>query len=153
MQQLNLGGDELVLVASPLTPWIYKREFGEDMLTELAVMAKATRGERDIEPEPKAGGLAAGGEADTKTPDVDETVDFDLSKINVFAFIQMIWAMAKTATPGKMPSFDRWLASLPEDALDLTALDFGPVMTELQRGFFRGTKGAAAPTPQPAEQQ
>lgn len=35
MREVNIGGERVNIVASPITPWIYEDEFSEDMLTAL----------------------------------------------------------------------------------------------------------------------
>lgn len=114
MQKVTVGDQELVLIASPITPWVYKKAFGEDMLSELASMSRAKLPNGEVDP----------------------------GAIGFLALIQMLWAMAKTADPRGLPDFPDWLASLPE--LDIAAIDFEAVMNELQRGFFRSGKGDAA---------
>lgn len=116
MQKLTIGGDELTLVASPITLWIYKKAFGTDLVGDFMAMASAEQDDGSI----------------------------DLASVGLLDLIQMAWAMAKTASPGKMPEFPAWLESLPDDALDFTTLDVTPIAAEVKRGFFRQAKGETA---------
>lgn len=108
MREVTVAGTTYKIQASPITLWIYKKRFNEDLLAQLAKMENANKG---------------GGEVDA-------------SQIGFFDLVQMIWAMAKTANP-TIVDFEPWLASMG-DELDFMSIDYGSIISELLRGFFRG---------------
>lgn len=116
MRTTTIGGSELKFAASPLTPFIYKKEFGSDLFADIALIRYAVNSEGEI---------------------------VDASAFRMFDIVQMLWAMVRTVDP-KTVGFESWLLSLPEDALDVASLDVGGVMAELTRCFFRGSRKAKA---------
>ncbi len=120
MQTITIGGRETRIAATPMTPWIYKRAFDADMLSEVTALAALT----------------------------DDAGMIDYGKLPLFGLIQMTWAMARTVEP-KTPDFTSWLGSL--EFLDYNEIDFGAVMEELQRGFFRSAQGPPDPQVEQAQ--
>jgi len=64
----------------------------------------------------------------------------DPSKFDSTVFLQMMWAMAKTAAyPQEFPTCERWLLEL--DAFDVTDQQMLNTVFEVAReGFFRGSR-------------
>lgn len=116
MREIEFGGERLKIAATPLTPYLYRREFDADMIAAIAAFSDA---------------LGSDGEVVA-------------SKLPLFDLVQMIWAMAKTVNP-TVPAFSAWLASLPDDALDFAGgIDLSEVISELTEGYFHGGQQAEA---------
>lgn len=108
MREITLGEKTVTIAASPITLYIYSREFGpkSDLIGDLMSF----------------GGIASG----------------DMSGVRILLLYQMLWAMCKTAKLGaEFPGFPEWLIANPELDISDSAL-WVVVLEEAQRGLFRG---------------
>lgn len=115
MREVTIGGVTIPIVASPITLFVYKREFGCDLMGSLASF-----------------------------PEIQDVAARDLSKFDASALLQMAWAMAKTAATGTpFPNFAQWLGQLEFVDLDDTGM-YMAIVEEIKRGFFRGGRASGA---------
>lgn len=126
MRELNIGGTEVRVRATPLALLFYKQEFKRDLLGDLIKLVK------DMMPS-----------GDVKVASEEELAStIDASQFDSLILLQLIWAMAKADSYGKksFPSFSEWLASL--DYIDLSDKSlFMPALEEAAQGFFRSAAG------------
>lgn len=110
MRDIKIGDKTVRVTASPVTLFIYKKEFGTDLVGDLI-------------------GL--------------QTLENDPSTMDSTKFLQMAWAMAKTANlPDSFPDFVTWLNEFGYVDFSDENMMMG-IVEEAEEGFFRNAGGHA----------
>lgn len=110
MRDIKIGDKTVRVAATPVTLFIYKKEFGTDLVGDLI-------------------GL--------------QTLENDPSTMDSTKFLQMAWAMAKTANmPNNFPDFVTWLSEFDYVDFSDDSMMTG-IVEEAEEGFFRNAGGHA----------
>lgn len=108
MRDIKIGDKTVRVAATPVTLFIYKKEFGTDLIGDLL-------------------GL--------------QTLEHDPTTIDSVKFLQMTWAMAKTANmPNSFPDFTTWLSEFEYVDFSDENMMTG-IVEEAEKGFFRNAGG------------
>lgn len=108
MRDIKIGDKTVRVTASPVTLYIYKKEFGTDLVGDLLSL---------------------------------EELEYDPSALDSIKFLQMAWAMAKTANmPNNFPDFVTWLSEFDYVDFSEDSMMTG-IVEEAEKGFFRNAGG------------
>ena len=108
MRDIKIGNKTVRVTASPVTLFIYKKEFGTDLIGDLLEL---------------------------------QTLEQDPTTIDSVNFLQMAWAMAKTANiPNNFPDFTTWLSEFEYVDFSDENMMMG-IVEEAEEGFFRNAGG------------
>lgn len=102
MRNVNIGGIEYRIMATPITLYYYKKEFHTDLIGDFLPM---------------------------------QNMSIDTSAFDSMVFLQMAWAMIKTAGE-KIPTLEQWIVSLPYVDFEDENMILS-IIQEAQEGFFR----------------
>lgn len=123
---INIGGKDIRMKATALTPILYKRRFRSDMISDMMAVAK-TMDESKL----KAVAMIQDSQEEGQTltvADISESADM-LTTIDLTIFLNACYTMAKQADPDGVPDDpDEWL-----DGIDgiFSIWEIMPVILEL----------------------
>lgn len=131
MRELNIGGKQVRVRATPLALLYYKQAFKSDLVKDMASMFGSVVG-------------ALGDLDNLDRLSVPEQLDV-MGQLDTLVFLQMIWAMAKADAFGQhFPGFETWVSEL--ESIDLSDPSFlVAAMEEAADGFLGKGQGFQQP--------